>query len=255
MKSACAILSLLVAVLSPMYSEAVERGVYVGIDAGQGRTELEADQPVFSIGPPLPTRFSHDERDTSVGLHIGYEFSNRFAIELSYSDLGETRSIREVDLSGVPVGQPSPNFSFTDFPPFLVDRPSFGPPVAGVAVAFLVPEREVVTFESKSLSLSMIGRFPLGESVSIFGSAGISAQKIDSNISIWNGGQQALVINGDDEHSSGAGVLGLGAQWAFHPRWYMRAQVQRHFTLGDESVLFASVGDVTLFTGGVGFKF
>lgn len=251
MKAGSAVFLLVSAMISPICSGAADTGFYIGVDAGQSKTELDFDEPPrLFIGAVLPTTLSHDERDTAVGLHVGYAFSKRFTIELAYSDMGEASFTRSLDMSNIPTATatPNPDFPFPTFP---------GVPVAGrdIFVAVAIPEREEVTLESKSLSLTMIGRQPLGDKVALFGRAGVAAQKIDSSISAWMDDQPIRVIGGDDEHSTGAAVLGLGADWQFHPRWNLRIQGQRHFTLGDESVIFVDVGDVTLFTAGVGFKF
>jgi opacity protein-like surface antigen len=260
MKAGCAVFLFVSAMISPICSDAADMGFYIGVDAGQSKTELDFDEPPrLFLGPVLPTilptTLSHDERDTAVGLHVGYAFSKRFAIELAYSDMGEVSFTRSLDLSNIPTASatPNPNFPFPTFPGVPVP----GPPLGGrdIFVAVAIPEREEVTLESKSLSLTIIGRQPLGDKVALFGRAGVAAQKIDSSISAWMDNQPIRVIGGDDEHSTGAAVLGLGADWQFHPRWNLRIQGQRHFTLGDESVIFVDIGDVTLFTAGVGFKF
>jgi opacity protein-like surface antigen len=254
MKTGCAAFLWVSAMISPIYSDAADTGFYIGVDAGQSKTELDFDEPPrLFIGPVLPTT-SHDERDTAVGLHVGYAFSKRFAIELAYSDIGEASFTRSLDMSNFQIGTPNPDFSFTPSPGAPVLRPPPFPD-GGFAATIAIPEREEVALETKSLSLTIIGRHLLGDQVALFGRAGVAAQKIDSSISAWMDDQPIRVIGGDDDHSTGAAVLGLGADWQFHPRWNLRIQGQRHFTLGDESVLFVDVGDVTLFTAGVGFKF
>ena len=72
------------------FSATADVGFYIGLEAGQGRTQLneENDDPVFSQGVRLDQ--SADREDTTIGLYGGYAFTDRFAIELAYADLGET---------------------------------------------------------------------------------------------------------------------------------------------------------------------
>jgi hypothetical protein len=59
----------------------------------------------------------------------------------------------------------------------------------------------------------------------------------------------------NDDASAGMGVLGLGVDWNFHPRWSLRLQAQHHFALEDEQVALAERRDVSLFTAGIGYRF
>ena len=56
-------------------------GFYVGVEAGQGRTQLgmENDDVVFLQGTLVDT--SSDERDSTLGLYGGYQFAKYFAVE------------------------------------------------------------------------------------------------------------------------------------------------------------------------------
>lgn len=230
------ILGLLVSLCaSPAIAESPAGPFYLGVEFGQGRTELGKNPPVITRGTITGT--SRDEDDRAFGVYVGYAITPRFGIELAYTDLGETRYTEDRDV-------PSPTLPFP--PPF--DDVFFRDAI--------VPEREQTTIESESLSLSLIGRYPLTEALFVVGRAGITVHRSETNIRFWFNENETTVINGASENSDGAVNLGIGIEWDFHRHWHARLQLQRNFALEDEEFIAQVVrGDVTLLTAGVGYRF
>src|SRR5690606_24434638 len=179
---------------------------------------------------------SRDEDDRAFGVYVGYAITPRFGIELAYTDLGETRYTEDRDV-------PSPTLPFP--PPF--DDVFFRDAI--------VPEREQTTIESESLSLSLIGRYPLTEALFVVGRAGITVHRSETNIRFWFNENETTVINGASENSDGAVNLGIGIEWDFHRHWHARLQLQRNFALEDEECIAQVVrGAATPLTAGVAYR-
>lgn len=241
--------------IAPISASAVEPGFYLGVEAGQSRARIGmGDSVVASLGAVTGT--SSDERDTTLGLYVGYTLSNHFAIEFSYADLGESAYTieRETDLvlppiPTIPSFRPNPG----TLPPFFTDVPGSGVITGPV---FIVPEREETTIDSQSFALTLVGRYALTERVSFIGRAGLSAHLLDANLRFWFDGQEGAVRIGDLDESAAGGLVGIGVEWDFHSSWHLRVQAQRHFMLEDASFINnVERGDVTTLTGGIGYRF
>ncbi len=124
-------------------AESAEQGFYLGIEAGQSRSDIGmGDGLVVQRGTLTGT--SRDKRDSAYGVYVGCAVTKHFGIELSYSNLGEVRYTEERDV-------PPP------LPP-----PAFG----GGGSTVLIPERQETTIDSESFSLAVIGRYPLTDTLS-----------------------------------------------------------------------------------------
>lgn len=229
---------------------ALADGFYVGIEAGQGRTQLDTINRGFTATQSFLLDTSSDRKDTAAGLYGGYTFAKHFGVELAYADLGE--------------------ISFTEvraIPP-LVPFPL--PPAAGLITSVSVPggalnpalfgvglpiQRQTLTLKSKALSLAVAGRYEIAGGFSILGRAGLATHQTKSSVGFALDGVPVRVIGGEDKASSGAAVLGIGAEWAFHSNWAARVQAQRHFLLEEEEIYPVDRGDVTTLTAGIEFRF
>ncbi len=237
---------LFLAIIASHSAIAAEPGLYIGLDAGQSKAQVNEARNIFSWGTLIGT--STDDRDQTIGLHVGYVISPRFAIEMAYSDLGEvvyTRDSERPDL--LPPLFPIdgiPDSGFSDLPPG-----------SAISVNASRLESQQQTVDSKALSLSMIGRLPISQKIRLLGRIGIAAHKHESNMRIWLDGQEVRVVGGDEDSSSGAVVAGLGAEWLVHPNLSLRLQASRHFEVADDTVMYVSPGDITLLTGGVSWHF
>lgn len=245
------------------FAQAQSSGFYVGIEAGQSQTQLDLGIAPFShlLNPPVSGAAS-DRSDTAFGMSVGYEFADRFAVELSYTDLGEASYTTVRNYPPLPSLPPS-----SDIPPFIDFRPiedindlrDLLNPVAGVTTDVIIlpygTERRELTFDAKSLSLTVTGRYALPANLSLLGRAGLAAHRYETHMRIWLNDQRVLVIGADQDDSAAMAILGAGVQWDFHPRWNARVQYQRQFDLGDESIDYVARGDVTLITGGIMYRF
>lgn len=226
MKARHVFASLLLTCSAPLYADtAANVGFYVGIEGGQSRSDLNPSDETLVRGTLVDS--SRDRSDATFGLYGGYGFAKHCAIELVYAHLGEASymSVRDV-----------PDFPVPGFPVLPI-------------------EQQQTTVESESWSLSLLGRYELAASLSLIGRAGVAIHSIESDIRVWIDDEPIRVIGGSDDGSAGMAVLGLGAEWSFHPRWNARLQVQRHFALEDEQIDFVERGDVSLFTAAIGYRF
>lgn len=90
----------------------------------------------------------------------------------------------------------------------------------------------------------------------VTGRAGLAAHVLETDLRFWFQEDEVIAIGGAFEQSSGAALLGAGVEWDFHPNWHARLQIQQHFMLEDEGFPSnVSRGDVTTFTGGIGYRF
>jgi opacity protein-like surface antigen len=211
------------------------QGFYLGVDVGQSHSDVgRGDGLVVQRGTLTGT--SRDEKDGAYGAFFGYAITKHFAIELAYSNLGETRYTEERDVPP---------------PPLLPVRP----PSSGSGVV-LLPERQQTMIESESISLSLIGRYPLTETLFFSGRAGLAAHVLKGDLRVWFRGDEVNVIGGAFEQSSGAALLGAGLEWDFHRNWNARLQIQQHFFLEDEQFTSnVARGDVTVYTAGIAYRF
>lgn len=218
---------------APASAESADSGFYLGVEVGQSSSDLSTGG-AFAVQRGTLTGASSDEEDSAYGAYFGYAVSKHFAIELSYSSLGKARYTEERDV-------PPPTLPFPT------------PPFAGVVV---IPERQETTLDSESLSLAVIGRYALTETLSLTGRAGLAVHRLKGDLRFWFDEDEVTVINGAFEQSSGAALLGAGLEWDFHPRWHARLQIQQHFMLEDEELRSnVARGDVATYTAGVGYRF
>jgi hypothetical protein len=232
------------------FSASADVGFYIGLEAGQGRAQLteENDDPVFSQGVRLDQ--SADREDKTFGLYGGYAFTKHFAIELAYADLGETSF---TTVSNITLAFPFPFPSGSLAENFRV--PSY--PASGyvATVAALPIEVRTITLDSEALSLALVGRYELAGGFALLGRAGLAVHRTESSLEVSLGPTPVRVIGGEGKASSGAAVLGIGGEWAFHPDWAVRLQAQRHLLLEEEEIYPVDRGDVTTITAGIEYRF
>jgi opacity protein-like surface antigen len=239
-------------------SVSADVGFYVGLEGGQGRTQLDRENDDFIRTNGIVLDTSSDREDSTLGLYGGYTFAKHFAIELSYTDLGETSftTLEDTQLGlPFPAFLPSPSTSFSPRSPPVA---TIGTPVFGDLAAFraiFLRTQQRTTFDSEALTLALLGRYEVGGGFSVFGRAGIAMHRIETDVQFWVNGMPARVIGGKDESSAGAAVLGVGGEWSFHPNWALRLQAQRHFLLEEEEVHLIERGDVTAITAGIEYRF
>jgi opacity protein-like surface antigen len=228
-------------------------GFYVGLDGGQGRTHLRRDSNDFVLSNEIVLDTSSDREDSTLGIYAGYTFAKHFGIELSYTDLGESSITTLADIEPFPLFLPLPSFNPRTPPAAGTTASVFG----GIAAyqAIFLRTQQKMTFDSEALTLALLGRYEFSRGFSVFGRAGLAIHRIETKLQIWTNDLPSRVIGGEDESSAGAGVLGLGGEWSFHPNWALRLQAQRHFLLEEEEVNLIERGDVTGITAGIEYRF
>jgi hypothetical protein len=236
---------------------AVEPGFYLGVDGGLSEAASVPSFATIQIGTVIEE--STDDGDTAFGLHFGYVISPKVAIEFGYVDAGEVRSAVEREVPAFPTDvtfRPAPVDQLLPVSPWIgsvgvisipPDFISFPTP----RFASVLRERSEQTIETRSLSLSVIGRLPVSQSVSITGKLGIAAHASETNTRFWVDGNPVFV-GADRDDSSGAVVVGVGGDWAVLPKLSLRLQAVRHFLVADEGL---STGDIALVTAGASWHF
>lgn len=220
MKLRGTLVSLLFAGMAPTVGVCADEGFYLGIEGGQGRTELKLDDSYTA------NETYSDGSDTLVGAYIGYAFTKQFAFELAYSDLGTT--------------------TFTTIRRWLA-IPDRSPML----------EEARTTFESEAIAASLLGRYELVSGFSLTGRAGMAFHRYESTLRGWTNGQPGFCPTcSDRDGKEPAFLVGVGAEWSFHPHWAVRLQAQRRFiNVRQEDIAEIRRGDVTMVTGGIEYRF
>lgn len=176
--------------------------VYVGIEAGS--THLKGDGPakdsVFVAGQKFK------DSDTNYGVHLGYQFNEWFAAELSYSDYGSFEK----------------TFSI---------RPD---------IAFIVSPNDTQVVDAKGTSLAGVFSYGLGASFSLLGVLGVSSIDYDTT---WTGGFSPMTGSLKETHSfSDQGLLiGVGSRYKLNDSLSLRIDLRRS-DVGDFNLDTANVG-------------
>jgi hypothetical protein len=196
---------------------------YVGIEAGTGSTELDSSSDLF-----VPDETSADEEDRVVGVYGGVEITKHVGVELAYDDLGTTSFGYTRTLAPLP--PPSPNTS--------------------------ARSEWLSTYESRSISLSLLGRYEFASDFALVGRVGIADYRYDRNSRSWYNGRPVPIHGGGtDSDSFNPVVLGLGVEWRMHHSWVLRLQAQRYIGEEAEGLDGIDHSDVTAITGGIEYRF
>ena len=106
------------------------------------------------------------------------------------------------------------------------------------------------SFGAYSFNVSALGIAPINEKFEVFGRAGLSLWNLDADFAGSGPGGTALASESENGVSP---LLGLGAAFNFNERLAIRAEIERHFAIGDEDTTGES--DVDLYSVGVVFRF
>ena len=188
-----------------------ERGWYAGISVGQSSANVDASGLVV-VGATASTT-SIEETDTGYKVYGGYRFGRHLAVEAGYVDLGSFSGTRRVTA-----------------------------PVTG-------------TFKAETSASGIFGQavgiIPLGQRFSLFGTAGLFANEVQTTVSSTGG---ILLIGQRSASNSDVNAkVGVGAGVDFTPNFGMRIEWERYFELGDDSV--GGKSDVDLVSVGIVFRF
>lgn len=101
-----------------------------------------------------------------------------------------------------------------------------------------------------SIDVSALGILPLSDQFSLFGRGGISLWNLDFNFTAIGPGGIGIA----SESKSGVSpLLGIGATFNFTPQFALRAEFERHFSVGDSDTTGKS--DLDLISLGLQFRF
>jgi opacity protein-like surface antigen len=151
-----------------------------------------------------------DQRDFTFSAAVGYTFNRYLSLELAYADLGELTSTQVT------------TFQSTD-------------PTVMISPFALRSTQEL---SAETLSISVLGSFPLSERWSLFarGGYGYSESDVEFRTGFTGQGVQGGIARFDQDFDSEDYVLGAGVGFKLSPRWSLRADYERLFEAGAESV-------------------
>ncbi|HVY04515.1 MAG TPA: outer membrane beta-barrel protein [Burkholderiales bacterium] len=193
---------------------AAETGGYIGVGIGQSRIDLDENEINSAFASlGLGATTSVDKTDIGFKVYGGYQFNRNVALELGYTDFGKFTSHSIVTSGG-----------------------------SGTLDA---------EWKAYAVDLSVLGILPLGQSgASLFVRGGGGAYKLKFDATAVGPGGTAST---SESKSGFAPLLGLGATYDFTPNFGVRAEIERHFDLGDEDT--TGKGDVDLISVAVQFRF
>ena len=193
---------------------AAEPAAYLGVAFGQSQASdlnaAEINATLASFGLGAVT--SVDDNGTPFKLFGGYRLSDNLAIEGGYTSFGEFTSQSTI-VSG---GSGTMNGEWSGY----------------------------------SLNVAAVGLLPVGESLSIFGRAGLSFWDLEFDLAASGPGGS---VSASESESGISPILGFGAMFNISSRFALRADFERHFGVGDDSTTGES--DVDLMTIGAQFRF
>ncbi|GAB3190893.1 outer membrane beta-barrel protein [Hydrogenophaga aquatica] len=156
-----------------------------------------------------------DEADRGHKLQLGYRFSPSLVVEGGYMDLGR--------------------FTYSADMPTVATR-------AG-------------NLKMNAWNLNMIGTYPLGSQLSLFGKLGIAAHRTKFHCE----GTGIACVNPSRKASGTSLHYGVGVEWAFSPNWFARAEYEVVRKVGDAFNAGGTTGtsqaDVKLGSIGIGYRF
>jgi OmpA-OmpF porin, OOP family len=101
-----------------------------------------------------------------------------------------------------------------------------------------------------SIDLSALGILPLNEKFSLFGRGGLSLWNLDFTLTANGPGGTA---SASESKSGVSPLLGIGATYSFTQQLALRAELERHFSVGDSDTTGKS--DIDLISIGLQFRF
>ena len=105
-------------------------------------------------------------------------------------------------------------------------------------------------WKAYSLDVSALGILPVGDRFSLFGRAGLSFWNLDFTFTAMGPGGVGVASQSESGVSP---LLGIGAKFDVTPQLALRAEIERHFSVGDSNTTGES--DIDLFTVGLQYRF
>ena len=217
----------LVAATVPAYAQQPETGWYLGLGAGQAKTDSDfVRNRENSIQEAFNFRTSFDDKDTTWKAFGGYRFGPNLALEASYFDLGGISTQTTFDIIGGPGGTVSTS-------------------------------RDV-----KGFALDLVAIAPLGERFSLFGRVGAYRAQSEATIgiagdAIFGDGEGGNTRNKTSHNSNWK--AGVGLDWNVARNVALRVEYERYFEVGNAFAIGTRNGtgeaDVDVVTIGAMYRF
>jgi OmpA-OmpF porin, OOP family len=181
-----------------------ELGWYYGLSAGQSHADLSqseldslANAIISTAGPPLTSSSTLDQSDKLWSIFFGYQFSQHFAFEAGYLNLGSFpyQYTGTVDLGGT-TGAASSSFN--------------------------------ETFESTGYPVSVIGALPIGLMFDVHGRAGILFTNSEEKVFATAGNASispTFAASSTDFFYGAGAALNLGDTWSISIDWVLYDKV------------------------------
>jgi OmpA-OmpF porin, OOP family len=183
---------------------------YGGIDVGSSRFGAGNSELSGALANQgIAGAASTDRNDTSWGLNLGFRVNPTWAVEGGYTDFGKL------------------NYS------------------AAVAAPADTIQGD---YKANAVSLAGVGSFPLSESWSVYGKAGLARTHVRLNANSTNG---ATAPSSATENGTGL-LIGAGTTYDFTKNVFGKLAWDRYTRVGDSST---GRGDVDLLSAGVGLRF
>ncbi len=201
-------------------------GAYAGVAGGHTSYRINnaaAEATLLGVfdDPGVPySGYQSEIEDSDIGYQamFGYRFNRYVAAELSIVDMGE--------------------ISFTASANYAVGGEE-------------LPAMVSFQFDVKGPVFAVIGIFPLGEHVELFGRAGLMFSTITTSSRTELGNQPAAT--GITKGNSQDFMLGAGVTFNLGPGWSIRAEYQQVSDVGEDGV--TGRNDLRVITGGLFRRF
>ncbi len=224
----------LIAAVLLLGSPAIAGDFYVGVSVGVSSIDDTVDTAITSSAPlgELPDEFSlngrpFDSNETASGITIGWNARDWLAVELSYTDLGNTgQSLPTPFIGPVPLVTPAirPNF----IPPNVITVPTVAVLSNVNAASLEVEEWSIAARFRKSLISNLSANWSVGISRAHFDADGQLAilELVTLNPSVVN----RIDVPYASPKSETGFNLGLGFEWRFSDRYSADIGYRRHDT-------------------------
>ena len=193
---------------------AAEPGAYIGAAFGQSQAaDLDSGRinaSLASIG--LGAATSVDDKGSPFKLFGGFRFSENLAVEGGYTSFGKFTSNSTIVSGGS--GTLSGEWS------------------------------------GYSLDIAAVGMLPVGQSLTVFGKAGLGLWDLELDLTASGPGGS---LTANDSDSGISPIVGLGAMFNVSSNFAIRADWERHLAVGDDNTTGES--DIDLITIGAQFSF
>lgn len=234
-KRTCLILTLLTILTSS--APAAAESFYIGADIGLSLIDdaVETEQTISTAPGILPGTISldglpFDSNETAWGVLIGWSANEWLAIEIGYTDLGNTGRDSLIGFAGPVLIAPSPGMPANPFPipPSVAAFSVISPYTLDDAAALDIEEWSLSAKFRKRLSANLSANWTVGLTSSRFTAEGsLNFNQIISLVPlVTNPVSIPYASPGDDTGY----ILGFGFGWDFNERFSTEIEYKKHDT-------------------------